>query len=79
MALGQNGAVMAGTWWYLVTMGRYWLVLGGNGSVLGSSGWYLVVLGQYGAELVGTWWYWEYLIFVTGATGGARVNFFWQV
>ena len=23
-----------------------------------SSGWYLVVLGQYGAELVGTWWYW---------------------
>ena len=29
-----------------------------TGSVWGGTGWYLVELGQYGAELVGTWWYW---------------------
>ena len=31
--LGRYGAVLAGTWRYLVSMGRYWLVLGGAGSV----------------------------------------------
>ena len=31
--LGQYGAVLVGTWWYWVSMGRYWLVLGGTGSV----------------------------------------------
>ena len=31
--LGHYGAVLAGPWWYLVSMGRYWLVLGDTGSV----------------------------------------------
>ena len=31
--MGQYGAVLAGTWWYLVSVGCYWLVLGGTGSV----------------------------------------------
>ena len=31
--LGQYGAVLAGTWWYLVSVGCYWLVLGGTGSL----------------------------------------------
>ena len=33
VVLGQYGAALADTWWYLVSMGRYWLVLGGTGSV----------------------------------------------
>ena len=53
------GALLVGTWWYWVSMGRFWLVLGGTGSVFGGSGWYLVVLGQYGALLVGTLWNWD--------------------
>ena len=48
MVLGQYRAVLAGIWWYWVSMGQYWLVLGGTGSVLGSTGWYFVVLGQIG-------------------------------
>ena len=27
MELGQYEAVMVGTWWYWVSVGRYWLVL----------------------------------------------------
>ena len=67
--LGHYGAVLAGPWWYLVSMGRYWLVLGGTGSVWGVTGWYFVVLCQYGvvlghyeavyrAAVASTWWYW---------------------
>ena len=54
MVLGQWKAVLVGTWWYWVSMERYWLVLDGTGSVEGGTGWYLVVLGQYGAVLVDT-------------------------
>ena len=38
--LGQYGAVLVGTWWYLVSMGRSWLVmvLGATGSVWGGTG-----------------------------------------
>ena len=43
---GQYGALLVGTWWYWVSMGRYWLVLGGTGSVEGGTGWYLIVQGQ---------------------------------
>ena len=46
--LGQYGVVLAGTWWYLVSIRQYWLVLGGNGTVGGGTGWYLVAMGQYG-------------------------------
>ena len=60
--LGQYRAVLAGIWWYWVSLGPYWLVLGGNGTVGGGTGWYLVALGQYGlvlghseAVLVSTW------------------------
>ena len=31
--LGQFWAVVAGTWWYRVSLGWYWLVHGGTGSV----------------------------------------------
>ena len=30
-------AVLFGTWWYWVSIGRYWLVLGGTGSVEGGT------------------------------------------
>ena len=40
------------TWWYWVSMKRYWLIYDGIGSVEGGTGWYLVVLGQYEAVLV---------------------------
>ena len=33
MVLGQYRAVLAGIWWYWVSMGQYWLVLGDTGSV----------------------------------------------
>ena len=55
MVLGTNGSVkveLVGTWSYLVSRGRYSLVLGGTRSLLGTIGWYLVVLGQLGAALV---------------------------
>ena len=55
----QYRLVLVDTWWYWVSMKRYWLiydgtgsvegawlVLGGTGSVGGGTGWYLVVLGQ---------------------------------
>ena len=52
MVLGQHGAVLVGTWWYWVSMERYWLIHDGTGSVEGGTGWYLMVLGHYGAVLV---------------------------
>ena len=54
MVLGQNKAVLVGTWWNWVSRERHWLIYDGTGSVEGGTGWYLVVLGQYGAELVDT-------------------------
>ena len=32
-ALGQCRVVLVSTWWYWVSMGRYWLVLCSTGSV----------------------------------------------
>ena len=57
MVLGQYGAVLVGTWWYLVNMGRYWLVYGGTRSVWGGTYWYMVVVGQYNLVLIGIKWY----------------------
>ena len=54
----QYRLVLVDTWWYWVSMKRYWLIFDGTGSVEGGTGWYLVVLGQWEAVLVGTWWYW---------------------
>ena len=54
----QYRLVLVDTWWYWVSMKRYWLIYDGTGSVEGGTGWYLVVLGQWEAVLVGTWWYW---------------------
>ena len=48
--LGKYMAILASSWWYLVSMRRYWLVFGGTGSVWGGTGRYLVV--QW-------WWYGE--------------------
>ena len=31
--LGRYRALLVGTWWYWVSIGRYWLILGGTGSV----------------------------------------------
>ena len=44
--LGQYRAVLLGTWWYWVSIWRFWSP---------TSGWYLVILGQYRAVLVVTW------------------------
>ena len=52
MVLGQLRAVLVGTWWYWVRIGRYWLLLGGTGSIEGGTGWYLVVLGLIRAVLI---------------------------
>ena len=35
VVLGQYGAVLFGTWWYLVSISWYCLVLGGTGSAKG--------------------------------------------
>ena len=48
----QYRLVLVDTWWYWVSMNRYWLIYDGIGSVEGGTGWYLVVLGQYEAVLV---------------------------
>ena len=48
----QYRLVLVDTWWYWVTMGRYWLVHGGSGSVWGCTGWYMVVLSQYNLVLL---------------------------
>ena len=53
MVLSQFRAVPAGSWWYWVSMGRFWLIFDGTGLVQGGTGWYLVVLDQYKAVLVG--------------------------
>ena len=53
----QYRLVLVDTWWYWVSMKRYWLIYDGTGSVEGGTGGYLVVLGQWEAVLVGTWWY----------------------
>ena len=58
VVLCQFGAVLVGTWWCCVSLGRYWLVLGGTGSVWGGTDWCLVVLGQYNLVLLGIKWYW---------------------
>ena len=65
--MGRYRAVLFGTWWYWVSIARYWLIHDGTGSVEGGTGWFLVVLGQYGAVLVGTWWYW----LILGSAGSA--------
>ena len=57
MVLGQYRAVLAGIWWYWVSMGQYRLVLGVTGSVLSGTGLFMMVLGQKKAVLVSTWWY----------------------
>ena len=68
----QYRLVLVDTWWYWVSMKRYWLIYDGTGSVEGGTGGYLVVLGQWEAVLVGTWWYWvsrrQYWL-VLGGTG----------
>ena len=48
--MGQYTAVLVGTCWYRVSMGRYRLVHGGTGSVEGGTDLFMVVLGQYGAK-----------------------------
>ena len=58
MVLGQYGAELVVTWWYLVSKWCYRLVIGGTGSVYGGTSWYLVVLGQYRAVRVDIWCYW---------------------
>ena len=55
MELGRYSAVLVSTWWYLVSMVQYWLVLSDTGSAWGGTGYFLVVLGQYGAVLDGSW------------------------
>ena len=42
--MGQYRAVLAGTWWYWVSMGQYWLVLGVTGSVWDGTGWFMVLV-----------------------------------
>ena len=77
MILGQYGALLAVTWWYFISMGRYWLVLGGTGSVWGGNGWYLVELGQYWAVVAVTWWFlvsvWQYWL-VHGGSGSVKLD-----
>ena len=45
MGLYVYRAVLVVTWWYWVSIGRYWLILDGTRSV-------------YRAVLVYSWWYW---------------------
>ena len=44
--------VLVDTWWYLVSMERYWLIYDCTGSVEGGTGRHLVVLGQKKVVLV---------------------------
>ena len=46
--------ILVDTWWYWVSIERYWLIYDGTGSVEGGTGRYLVVLGQKKAILVDT-------------------------
>ena len=57
MVLGQDRLVLVGTWWYWVSMERYWFIYYGTGTVWVNTCWQLVVLDQYRAVLVDTWWY----------------------
>ena len=54
----QYRLVRVDTWWYWVSMERYWFIYDGTGSVEGGTGLYMMVLGQYRSVLVDTWWYW---------------------
>ena len=47
-------AIMVGTWWYWVSMGRYWLVHCATGSLSGCTCWYLVGTRRYWLVLGGT-------------------------
>ena len=38
MVMGKFGPILFGTWWYWVSLGRYFLVLGDTGPVGGSTG-----------------------------------------
>ena len=50
----QYRLILVDTWWYQVSMERYWLKYDGTGSVEGGTGRYLTVLGQKKAVLVDT-------------------------
>ena len=54
----QYRLVLVDTWWYWVSMKRYWLIYDGTGSVEGGTGWYLVVLGQCNLVLLDIKWNW---------------------
>ena len=56
MVLGQDRLVLFDTWWYWVSMERYWFIYYGSGTVLVNT-WQLVVLDQCRAVMVDTWWY----------------------
>ena len=58
VVLGQYRVALVDTWWYWVSIGRYWLIYDGTRSVWGNTCWYLVVLDQYRAVIVDTWWCW---------------------
>ena len=38
MVLGQDRLVLVDTWWYWVSMERYWLIYDGTGSLEGVTG-----------------------------------------
>ena len=50
----QYRLVLVDTWWYWVSMKRYWLIYDGTGSAEGGTVRYLVVLGHKKAILVDT-------------------------
>ena len=53
IVLGQYRSILVDSWWFWVSMERYWLMIyDGTGSLEGGTGWYLVVEDQYGAVLV---------------------------
>ena len=54
MVLGQYRLLLIDTWWYRVSMERYWLIYDDTGSVEGGTGWYMMELGQKKAVLVDT-------------------------
>ena len=47
-------AVMVDTWWYWVSMERYWFIYDCTGSVWDDTCWYLVVLDQQRVVIVDT-------------------------
>ena len=50
MVLGQYMTILAGTWWYWVSMSWYYLVLSGTGSVMG---FYVYIEEEKSGDLVG--------------------------